>query len=540
MNLLNKDILTIIFLITIFLFIIFAYFIYENKKREKIIKREIDENFGNIHSNEIKFKFNGIYEKLGGNLSDITYDDLNFNEIISKMNHFRSKLGIEYFYYKIRSLVLDKEDLLKIQNNRMKYKTNTSEMKKMQFYLSNIGFFKEDVIELIDEDIEVKRELDILSKVFSFSIIYILITFIFFKALGIVFAMTFLAINTYIYKKFNKETLGKLGALIKLKTIIFTSEKIANKNFNIFEEERKEILSILDKIKPLRKALKSFKYLSGNLEMDFAETYRNIIFLTEARKFTKSAKYLKSYREEIFRLYYLVGKIDCEIGVTSISLAYDTRDASFENGIYGRKLYNPLIKDAVPNDLNMDKSILLTGSNASGKSTYLRTCGINAVFALSFGIFFGEEFNIKPMIVTSAIDISDSIMKNLSYFMAEAKAIEKMIDDDKEKFILLDEIFRGTNTVDRISAATATLKYLSKENHVIAATHDIELTELLKNEFKNMHFEEEIVDGDIKFDYLLREGPTKTRNAINILESLNYPQKIIEEAKGMSKEFENR
>ncbi len=199
-----------------------------------------------------------------------------------------------------------------------------------------------------------------------------------------------------------------------------------------------------------------------------------------------------------------------------------------------------MIKGPVPNNLDLNNSIILTGSNASGKSTYLRTIGINSIFAISFGIFFGEEFVIKPMKITSAIDISDSIMKNLSYFMAESKAIGDMIDDESEKIILLDEIFRGTNTIDRIASATATLKYLAKNNHVVAATHDIELTILLKNHFANKHFEEKIEDGDIKFDYLLKDGPATSRNAIAILDNLNYPREIIGEAKKLSRELEEK
>lgn len=203
-------------------------------------------------------------------------------------------------------------------------------------------------------------------------------------------------------------------------------------------------------------------------------------------------------------------------------------------------MYNPLLKGAVANDLDLSKSILLTGSNASGKSTYLRTCGINAVFALTYGIFFGESFEIKPMIISSAIDISDSLSENLSYFMAESKTIGEMISRNDEQLILLDEIFRGTNTIDRIASATATLKYLAKNNHVVAATHDIELTILLKDLFSNKHFEEKIEEGDIKFDYLLKDGPATSRNAIAILDNLNYPREIIKEAKSLSRELEEK
>lgn len=327
---------------------------------------------------------------------------------------------------------------------------------------------------------------------------------------------------------------------MRLKSILFVSENLAKNKNELFTEELQEIGNILRDLAPLKKTLKSFGFLTGNAEMDFAETYKNVLFLSEARRFSKSQKYFKKYGEEIHKLYYLIGKIDCQIGIISIKKAYKTNFADFGEKISGKNLYNPLLKEAVANDLDLEKSIILTGSNASGKSTYLRTIGINAVFALSFGIFFGEKLEIKPMKLTSAIDISDSIMENLSYFMAESKAIGDMIEDSEEKIILLDEIFRGTNTIDRIAAATATLKYLARNNHVVAATHDIELTILLKDLYKNMHFEERIEDGDIKFDYLLKEGPATSRNAIAILDNLNYPREIISEARALSKELEER
>lgn len=535
-----KDYYSLIILFFAFAGSILIYNFYVNMRNEKILRQEIIKNFGKVHSKKFKGKINGLHKRLGGNLSDITANDLNLDEVLEKMNHTMSKMGLEYFYYRLRDLNLDKDQLIKIQENRKNYEDGEDDLLDLQFQLGKLGYFKEDVLELVEEEIEIQRELEILAKVFSFTALYILILFIILRAQAILFIFGLLAANTFIYKKFNEMALGRLEALVRLKSLLNVSEALAKNKNQVFTEELEEIENLLRETGPLKKSLRSFGFLTGNMEMDFADTYKNILFLSEARSFSKSQKYFKKYRSEIFRLYYLLGKIDCEIGIISLSKAYKTGEASFGNKILGKDLYNPLIRNPVPNDLDLEESIILTGSNASGKSTYLRTLGINVVFALSFGIFFGEEFEIKPMKITSAIDISDSIMKNLSYFMAESKAIGAMIEDHSEKIILLDEIFRGTNTIDRIASATATLKYLAKNNHVVAATHDIELTILLKDLFKNKHFEEKIEDGDIKFDYLLKDGPARSRNAIVILDSLNYPREIIEEAKTLSRVMEEK
>lgn len=535
-----KDYYAPIILLFAFTGVIFLYDYYIKIKNERILRAEIRKNFGKIHSKKFKGKIDGIHKRLGGNLSEITAADLNFDKIIENMNHSMTRLGLEYFYYRIKNLILDEADLLEIEKNLKANEDKKDQLLDLQLQLGKIGYFKEDVLNLIEEEVKVDRELEIGAKVFSFTALYILLLFIFLKSQAILFIFALLGINIYIYKKFNEISLGKLEALIRLKSILFVSENLAKNKNELFTEELQELENILRDLAPLKRTLKSFGFLTGNAEMDFAETYKNVLFLSEARRFSKAQKHFKKYGEEIHKLYYLIGKIDCQIGIISISKAYKTNFADFGEKISGKNLYNPLLKEAVANDLDLEKSIILTGSNASGKSTYLRTIGINAVFALSFGIFFGERFEIKPMKLTSAIDISDSIMENLSYFMAESKAIGEMIEDSEEKIILLDEIFRGTNTIDRIASATATLKYLARNNHVVAATHDIELTILLKDLYKNMHFEEKIEDGDIKFDYLLKEGPATSRNAIAILDNLNYPREIIKEARALSKELEER
>ena len=535
-----RDYYAPIILLLAFTGVIFLYNYYVKIRNERILRAEIIKNFGKIHSKKYKGKIDGIYKRLGGNVSEITAADLNFDKIIEKMNHNMTRLGLEYFYYRLRDLILDESKLLKIQKNLKVNEDKEDQLLEMQFQLGKIGFFKEDVLNLLEEEVKVKRELEIEAMIFSFTAVYILILFILLKAQAILFIFVLLGINIYIYKKFNSITLGKLESLVRLKNILFVAESLTKNKNKVFTEELQELENILKDLAPLKKTLRSFGFLTGNAEMDFAETYKNVLFLSEARRFSKAQKYFKKYGEEIHRLYYLIGKIDCQIGIISIKKAYKTNFADFGEKISGKNLYNPLLKDPVPNDLDLEKSIILTGSNASGKSTYLRTIGINTAFALSFGVFFGERLEIKPMKLRSAIDISDSIMENLSYFMAESKAIGEMIGDGEEKMILLDEIFRGTNTIDRIASATATLKYLARDNHVVAATHDIELTILLRDLYKNMHFEEKIEDGDIKFDYLLKEGPATTRNAIAILDNLNYPIEIISEARALSKDLEER
>ncbi len=134
----------------------------------------------------------------------------------------------------------------------------------------------------------------------------------------------------------------------------------------------------------------------------------------------------------------------------------------------------------------------------------------------------------------TSIGTTDSIEEGDSYFMAEAKSLKRIIDSlDKEQAVLciLDEIFRGTNTAERISAASEVLTYMSKENScVVAATHDLELTSMIDEKYNNYHFKETIEENDISFDYILNDGPTTSRNALAILRYLDYPKEIYDNA----------
>ena len=128
-------------------------------------------------------------------------------------------------------------------------------------------------------------------------------------------------------------------------------------------------------------------------------------------------------------------------------------------------------------------------------------------------------------------------MSASSYFFKEVDEIKTILNETEKNtcsIILLDELFKGTNTIERIAAAKAVLSYLEKsENKIFVATHDIELTNLLKEHFELFHFSEKIEDEKIQFDYKLKEGKPEKGNAIRILELNGFPKEIVDEAKGL-------
>lgn len=198
-------------------------------------------------------------------------------------------------------------------------------------------------------------------------------------------------------------------------------------------------------------------------------------------------------------------------------------------------VYNPLLKDPVPNSFGFDTpDYIVTGSNMAGKTTFIKTMGVNAILSQSINTCMATTYHAPFLQVISSIGPEDSLLEGKSYFMAEVESILRLIKASESRtvhLLILDEIFRGTNSVERHAMSIEVLRYLAnRKDFVLVATHDMKLSEMLGKEYQNIHFQEEICDNGLSFDYMLRPGSSTTRNAIALLKYVGYPGKITEEA----------
>ena len=194
------------------------------------------------------------------------------------------------------------------------------------------------------------------------------------------------------------------------------------------------------------------------------------------------------------------------------------------------KVYHPLLnpETVVSNDAVIDNKLtIITGSNMSGKTTYLRTVAINMVLSYIGAGVCAESFKVPYMNIFTSMRVMDDVAGGISTFYAEILRIKEMAeyissDASVPAICLIDEIFKGTNSADRIVGATEALQKLSAGNSmVLVSTHDFELCDLSEN---NYHFEEYYENGELKFDYKMRDGKCTTRNAIAILKMAGLVQ----------------
>jgi len=272
-----------------------------------------------------------------------------------------------------------------------------------------------------------------------------------------------------------------------------------------------------------------------------------IAFLIEPLLLFGVLKRLENKRKEIETMFEFVGQIDTLISIASFRHGLEKycipAIVEHQKHIVAEEAYHPLIPECVKNSITVkDKSILLTGSNMSGKTSFIRTIGINAITAMTLNTCFADRFSLPRLKVFSAIRISDDLMNDKSYYFEEVLTIKEMVDNSFspiQNLFLLDEIFKGTNTVERISAGKAVLSALTKENNLVfVSTHDIELADLLKDEYELYHFSEKVDHKTVAFDYKLKDGKLKNRNAIRILQINDYPESIIEEAIALAKQLD--
>jgi DNA mismatch repair ATPase MutS len=203
-------------------------------------------------------------------------------------------------------------------------------------------------------------------------------------------------------------------------------------------------------------------------------------------------------------------------------------------GVSTEQLAHPLIpeQERVANDMTIGKEerlVLVTGSNMSGKTTFLRTLGVNLLLAQCGAPVCAKRFEFTPMNIRTSIRVNDSLQEHTSYFMAELKRLQQIIKHlEKSKsptLVMIDEILRGTNSEDKTHGSEQFIKKLLQYNSLtLFATHDLALSKLeteLPGQVRNYCFESIIRDGELLFDYTLRQGVAKNKNASFLMRKMD-------------------
>ena len=287
--------------------------------------------------------------------------------------------------------------------------------------------------------------------------------------------------------------------------------------------------------------------------------YVNMILHLDLICFNSMLHEVHVHLADIDRMVELIGRTECLPAVSSCraslkngwcSPVFQDGRGEAQNGknaypcgsLSVAGLYHPLLSEPVKNSIRTEQGVLVTGSNASGKSTFLKAVAINALLAQTVHTCPAESYRGGLYRIFTSMALRDNLESGESYYIVEIKALKRILDavhaDPSPVLCFVDEVLRGTNTVERIAASTQVLKSLHRPGALcFAATHDIELTRLLETAYDNYHFEEQVEGDDIRFNYQLMPGRAGTRNAIRLLGIIGYDEDIIREADRMAEEF---
>ena len=486
-------------------------------------------------------------------IDDITWNDLQMDEIFIRINNTLSSCGEDVLYQILRQPQMDQNVLDERERLIAYFQTHEEERIQVLTRVNEVKkIWKMSIADYIDALKDVDRrgrgKYPLLAGLSAAAIVATLI-----RPIPCMFLLLLmLCVSAVVHTRDSKKIEPYLNCFVCILRLLRAADQ--------FEKlDNPEIQTYLDRIWAGRKKMKSFRrgaflVASTNSVQDGLEaiivSYLRIIFQVDFIKFYSMLKHVEGNEATIEDMYQAMGELDALIAVASFreSLPYYSQPEFVEaNGREGaflkvEKLYHPLIDDPVANSIQMQRGVLITGSNASGKSTFLKTIAINTILAQTVHTCIAKHYCGSFLKVLTSMALRDNLSGGESYYMVEIRSLKRILEEcEKPEPVLciVDEVLRGTNTIERIAASSQILHSLAKPKVLaMAATHDIELSYVLEKEYDNYHFEEEIQENDVVFDYKLRTGRAMTRNAIRLLAMIGYDPKIIEAAQESAKQFE--
>jgi DNA mismatch repair ATPase MutS len=543
--------------VLIFVVVLFGFNYYRNTQRKKQLLADIKDKWGLPIDRKTNFNLIGRYldANPGSNdLSDSTADDLDLKSIFQYIDRTGSKPGQQYLYKTLHHINTQPQQFASLEERIQHLKDHEDLRQQIQIKLSKLN--NDDAYYLSELFGQTHRPLfnpyvETYIKVSVFLVVPLAVL-LFFIPNQVYFLMLLAAILANIVIHFIAK--NKVFSYVHSMPQLLVMYDVGNWIMRADEAFKNEVVAeSLAKLSKLKKSLGLINYQNKTANDPTDITYLlaewiKIFLLSEPRTFISSINKINKYAGEIKVLYEYVAEIDMAISIQSVRDGlpyYCIPDIADGNEMIVKDLYHPLVKNCVANSISSTnrQGVLITGSNMSGKTTFIRAMAINALLAQTIHTSLATSYQAPLLNILTSIDMSDNIEENRSYFQAEALSILNImersgIDNPVKSLIIIDEIYRGTNTIERIAAAKAVLTHLiQNQNFVFVSTHDLELAKLLGDDYAVYSFEELMGDNRLVFDYKIKAGLLKNKNGIAVLQGLGYPAGVIDDAYKVSKEL---
>ena len=469
-------------------------------------------------------------------IDDITWNDLDMDNVFKRMNSSLSTSGEQYLYYMLRSPAIRESDYIG-RKKLIDLMGEKAELRlKLQVILARLGCTRRaDLCQAFSPSAHGRGWL----------FVYLLLMLLVPAALisisivpqfGMMATMVVILFNSMVHELRKRKIQGDFDTVNYSVAMIFALHRIQKLKAPVLDEHLHPMYESLDRLRSVIRT-GGVSSTSDGSPSDIISTLLLLDLI--AYEFLKNK--LGQCHDDVFTVHEYLGRIDAAISIASYRKSLDFYAdpeldfaATGSGYLEGLRMIHPLIERPVPNDFVGDTPALITGSNASGKSTYLKTVALCAVMAQSICTCTAGKYRASAFRIYSSMALSDNLLAGESYYIVETKSLKRILDSTKQKgavLCVIDEVLRGTNTVERIAASSEVLTALAERGALcIAATHDIELCALLKSRYRLYHFEETVRDDDMLFDYAIRKGPAESRNAVNLLKVMGFDSRIVEKA----------
>lgn len=533
-----------------------------SKKYRRQLLGKIYQGYGEVSERDYKageMEHIGMYylkHPAAHQIDDITWNDLDMDSVYQRMNVSCSAAGDEYLYYRLRTPIYDSGEMERMESRVIYFAEHEEERREVQAMLFDLGRMgKYSIYEYLDY-LDTLGERKNLKFILSDILLFVSIGIMFVSVpVGMVALLGMLCHNIAGYYKEYRRIEPYITSFRYINRLIDSAGKLGRSRIERISEEQERLKECCHKMKGVVRNtyLIVFTEKGNGNPLGIIADYLRMIFYLDLIQFNKALYAVRGHMAEIDDMVTLFGQIETAIVIGSYrkslqgnccipTIRYgqdENRYLEIEN------LYHPLLGNPVKNSVSAHRGVLITGSNASGKSTFLRAVAICAVLAQTVHTCPADSYDAPSLRIYSSMSLKDDLLGGQSYYMVEISSIKRILDQVRQAkedrchvLCFVDEVLRGTNTVERIAASTQIMRMLAADYAMcFAATHDVELTKLLNQEYDNYHFEERIEGDDIYFPYKLLKGPATTRNAIALLGMLGYDERIVTEAENMAEEF---
>lgn len=507
----------------------------QREERERRLAREPDLPVARVYHDLL------VAEGAPAGIDDRTWRDLDLDDVFCALDSTVSEPGRQYLYRQLRTPRMSAEPLERFERVVGEMSGSLDSVKSLRAALSKLQDPRAArLVNLMFGELPARPKFWLLFPVLTTAAVTCLAVAPF-RPAALMWWVGVALTNVVVQVAYKPRVKRFVPAFHEIPRFLRAAQRIGNLPLTEIAPERETLTAGATHLRSLARATRWLTFEPEQTRDEIAAIYEyvNLLFLFDLNAFVFAVDEVRASRDRLRAMFDAMGYLDAAQSVAAWRASLERwcvpQFTEPQKAMAVDVLVHPLLEQPVANSLIIDNtSVLVSGSNMAGKTTFVRALGVNAVLAQTVATVCAASYRAPFLHVRASIGRADSVLEGKSYYLAEVESVLALIRakrDGAQHLFLLDETFRGTNTTERVAAAYSVLRHLDQGlDLVVVATHDLEVLDLLGDAYAPYHFREQFVDEELTFDFLLQPGRASTRNAIALLRYMKYPEAVVADA----------